>query len=180
MVKQKNVAHINGYLKPAPNVFIQNRSKSINAGMATVVQGSPPADDGKLLLSKDEKEIFLAKYPELENVINPFVGSREFINDTEFTRFCFWFVNESPAKFKHIKELIERFNYVRDYRMKSPVDRIQKTADKPFLFTQNRQPTTQYLLIPRVSSEKSGSAPNCRTGSRYLCSRKLYHIFTSG
>lgn len=155
----KNVAHINGYLKPAPNVFIQNRSKSINAGMATVVQGSPPADDGKLLLSKDEKEIFLAKYPELENVINPFVGSREFINDTEFTRFCFWFVNESPAKFKHIKELIERFNYVRDYRMKSPVDRIQKTADKPFLFTQNRQPTTQYLLIPRVSSEKRKYIP---------------------
>ena len=155
----KNVAHINGYLKPAPNVFIQNRSKSINAGMATVVQGSPPADDGKLLLSKDEKESFLAKYPELENVINPFVGSREFINDTEFTRFCFWFVNESPAKFKHIKELIERFNYVRDYRMKSPVDRIQKTADKPFLFTQNRQPTTQYLLIPRVSSEKRKYIP---------------------
>lgn len=155
----KNVAHINGYLKPAPNVFIQNRSKSINAGMATVVQGSPPADDGKLLLSKDEKESFLAKYPELENVINPFVGSREFINDTEFTRFCFWFANESPAKFKHIKELIERFNYVRDYRMKSPVDRIQKTADKPFLFTQNRQPTTQYLLIPRVSSEKRKYIP---------------------
>ncbi|MEE1000079.1 MAG: DNA methyltransferase [Treponemataceae bacterium] len=155
----KNVTHINGYLKPAPNVFIQNRSKSINAGMATVVQGSPPADDGKLLLSKDEKESFLAKYPELENVINPFVGSREFINDTEFTRFCFWFANESPAKFKHIKELIERFNYVRDYRMKSPVDRIQKTADKPFLFTQNRQPTTQYLLIPRVSSEKRKYIP---------------------
>ena len=155
----KNVAHINGYLKPAPNVFIQNRSKSINAGMATVVQGSPPADDGKLLLSKDEKVSFLAKYPELENVINPFVGSREFINDTEFTRFCFWFANESPAKFKHIKELIERFNYVRDYRMKSPVDRIQKTADKPFLFTQNRQPTTQYLLIPRVSSEKRKYIP---------------------
>ena len=155
----KNVAHINGYLKPAPNVFIQNRSKSINAGIATVVQGSPPADDGKLLLSKDEKESFLAKYPELENVINPFVGSREFINDTEFTRFCFWFANESPAKFKHIKELIERFNYVRDYRMKSPVDRIQKTADKPFLFTQNRQPTTQYLLIPRVSSEKRKYIP---------------------
>lgn len=153
------VPHINGYLKPAPNVFIQNRSKSINAGVATVVQGSPPADDGRLLLSKEEKDYFVTKYPELTTVINPFVGSREFINDTEFSRFCFWFENESPAKFKHIKELIERFNYVREYRLKSPVDRIQKTADKPFLFTQNRQPKTQYLLIPRVSSERRKYIP---------------------
>ena len=153
------VPHINGYLKPAPNVFIQNRSKSINAGVATVVQGSPPADDGRLLLSKDEKDYFVTKYPELTTVINPFVGSREFINDTEFSRFCFWFENETPAKFKHIKELIERFNYVREYRLKSPVDRIQKTADKPFLFTQNRQPKTQYLLIPRVSSERRKYIP---------------------
>ena len=48
--------------------------------------------------------------------------------------------------------MTERFNYVREYRLKSPVVRIQKTADKPFLFTQNRQPETDYLFIPRVSS----------------------------
>ena len=47
---------------------------------------------------------------------------------------------------------MERFNYVREYRLRSPVDRIQKTANKPFLFTQNRQPKTDYLIIPRVSS----------------------------
>ena len=47
---------------------------------------------------------------------------------------------------------MERFNYIREYRLSSPVDRIQKTADKPYLFTQNRQPKTDYLIIPRVSS----------------------------
>lgn len=148
----KVVEHINGYLNPAPDVFIKNRSKSINKGMAKVVQGNPPADDGRLLLSADEKEEWLKRHPELAEVIRPFVGSREFINDIGYSRYCFWFANVSPSKFMHIPELIERFKYVREYRLNSPVDRIQKTADKPYLFTQNRQPDTDYLIIPRVSS----------------------------
>ena len=155
----KAVPHINGYLKDAPDVFIKNRSKSINAGSAKVVQGSPPADDGRLLLSAQERADLINKYPELDAVIKPFIGSREFINDTSYQRYCFWFVNEPPHKYQHIPELVERFNYVREYRLQSPVDRIQKTANKPYLFTQNRQPDTEYLLIPRVSSSNRRYIP---------------------
>lgn len=155
----RGVKHINGYLNDAPNVFIKNRSKSINKGTAKVVQGSPPADDGRLLLSVEEKENFIRKYPELEKVIKPFIGSREFINDTYYRRYCFWFVDDTPSNYRHIPELMERFNYVREYRLKSSVDRIQKTADKPYLFTQNRQPKTDYLIIPRVSSSNRRYIP---------------------
>ena len=80
----KFVEHINGYLKEAPDVFIKNRSKSINSGSVKVVQGSPPADDGRLLLSASERKELVEKYPELDNIIKPFIGSREFINDTSF------------------------------------------------------------------------------------------------
>ena len=153
------VSHINGYLKDAPDIYIKNRSTSINENHARAIQGSPPADDGRLLLSASEKDELLKKYPQLKPVIFPFVGSREFINDTEFNRYCLWFENQSPAIASKIPELIERFNYIRKYRLKSPVDRIQKTAERPYLFTQNRQPKTKYLLIPRVSSEKRKYIP---------------------
>ena len=157
--KYEIVEHINGYLKAAPDVFIKNRSKSINEGLAKVVQGSPPADDGRLLFSKAEREELIKRYPELEDVLLPFVGSREFINDTEYTRYCLWLVGKRPADYAHIPELTERFRYISEYRMNSPVDRIQKTANKPYLFTQNRQPETDYLLIPRVSSENRRYIP---------------------
>ena len=150
--KYEIVEHINGYLKAAPDVFITNRSQSINEGLAKVVQGSPPADDGRLLFSKAEREDMVRRYPELDEVLLPFVGSREFINDTEYTRYCLWLVGKRPADYAHIPELTERFRYISEYRLNSPVDRIQKTANKPYLFTQNRQPETDYLLIPRVSS----------------------------
>ena len=146
------VKHINGYLKSAPDVYITNRSKSINKNLAKVVQGSPPADDGRLLFSKEERDELINKHPELAEVLLPFVGSREFINDIGFTRYCIWLADKHPSDYVHIPELVDRFRYVREYRQKSPVDRIQKTADMPYLFTQNRQPKTDYLLIPRVSS----------------------------
>ncbi|MGN1189532.1 MAG: DNA methyltransferase, partial [Candidatus Ornithospirochaeta sp.] len=72
------VNHINGYLQPAQDVFIKNRSKSINKETAKVVQGSPPADDGRLILSVSEKDNLIKKYPNLDKVIRPFIGSREF------------------------------------------------------------------------------------------------------
>ena len=157
--KYEIVEHINGYLKAAPDVFITNRSKSINEGLAKVVQGSPPADDGRLLFSKAEREELIKRYPELEDVLLPFVGSREFINDTEYTRYCLWLVGKRPADYAHIPELTERFRYISEYRKNSPVDRIQKTANKPYLFTQNRQPETDYLIIPRVSSSSRRYIP---------------------
>lgn len=157
--KYEIVEHINGYLKAAPDVYISNRSKSINEGLAKVVQGSPPADDGRLLFSKAEREELVKRYPELDDVLLPFVGSREFINDTEYTRYCLWLVGKRPADYAHIPELTERFRYVSEYRLKSPVDRIQKTASKPYLFTQNRQPETDFLIIPRVSSSSRRYIP---------------------
>ena len=153
------VEHINGFLSSAPDIYIQNRSKSINGSVAKVVQGSPPADDGRLILSKEEKDFLVEKYPILDDVIKPLTGSREFINDVEYSRFCFWFPGHNMATYRNIPELTERFEYIRNYRLASPVDRIRKTADKPYLFTQNRQPDTDYLIIPRVSSSNRKYIP---------------------
>lgn len=168
--EKKLVSHINGYLKAAPDIFIKNRSKSINKGLAKVVQGSPPADNGRLMLNAEEKEYFLDKYPKLEKVIKPFLGSREFLNDIEYSRFCFWFVNESPSNYADVPELIERFDYIKEYRNSSSVDRIRKTANKPWLFTQNRQPITNYILIPRHSSGERRYIPMGYMSADIICS----------
>lgn len=177
---KKFVAHINGYLKDAPDVFIKNRSKSVNGSLAKVVQGSPPADDGRLLLSSEEKDAMIVKYPELNNVIKPFVGSREFINESSYVRYCFWFDGIHPSDYKHIPELLERFSYIKQYRLNSPVDRIQKTADTPYLFTQNRQPKTEYLIIPRVSSSKRIYIPIGFLSPDVIASDSVVLVYNAG
>ena len=56
----------------------------LNDNLSEAVQGSPPADDGRLLLTIEERKELLEKYPELKEVIQPFTikrrGSGSFTN----------------------------------------------------------------------------------------------------
>lgn len=153
------VEHINGYLKAAPDVYIKNRKKTINRASCIVTQGSQPMEDGQLLFKTKEKEEFLKKYPECNSYFRPFVGAREFLNDTSFSRWCLWLLDVDPMEYKDNSEIMKRIAHIREYRQSNKIPRIRKTADKPQLFTQIRQPKTDYLLIPRVSSEKRKYIP---------------------
>ncbi len=155
------VNHINGYLKNAPDIWITNRTNIPNGNHPKMTTGSPPTDDGGLLLSKDEKVYFENKYPILKKYIKPFIGAREFLHDktNDFSRYCFWFVEASPNEYCSIKEIKERLEKVKALRLSSKADRIQKMAEYPYLFCQNRQPKTNYLVFPRHSSERRKYIP---------------------
>ncbi|WP_283171705.1 DNA methyltransferase [Curtanaerobium respiraculi] len=151
--------NINGYLKDAPNVFVRNRTKCINASQCVVTQGSQPMEDGQLNFTKAERDAFVTKYPGTEALFKPVLGSREFLNDTEYTRFCLWLVGVNPSAYEGNPEIRERIDHVREYRMNNKIPRIRKTADAPHLFTQVRQPDSEYLIIPRVSSSRREYIP---------------------
>ena len=152
-------SNINGYLKDAPSVFIENRSKAIGAARMKVVQGSQPMEDGRLLFTREEKELFVLRNPETKNMFKVFMGSREFLNDIEPTRYCLWLDGVDVSLYKDNKEIVERLNHIVDYRKANKIPRIRATSDKPQLFTQIRQPENEYLLIPRVSSERRQYLP---------------------
>ncbi len=61
--RSKEVAHINGYLLDAPDVFIQSRGKVLTRNMPEMSKGSQPTDGGNLIFSKDEREEIIKKYP---------------------------------------------------------------------------------------------------------------------
>ena len=153
--------HINPYLQASPDIWITNRTNIPRDNMPKMTTGSPPTDDGGLLLSPDEKVYFENKYPDLKKYIRPFMGAREFLHDCEgvYSRYCFWFENASPKDLSNIKELNERFQKVKALREKSNADRIRKMAIYPYLFCQNRQPKTKYLIIPEHSSQNRKYIP---------------------
>lgn len=152
-------SNINGYLKDAPNVFVRNRTKCINASQCSVTQGSQPMEDGQLDFTKEERDSFVARYPETAHFFKPVLGSREFLNETEYTRYCLWLVGIEPGEYEGNPEIMERIAHVREYRLGNKIPRIRKTADAPHLFTQVRQPDTEYLIVPRVSSSRREYIP---------------------
>ncbi|MCR5126367.1 MAG: methylase [Treponema sp.] len=149
--------NINGYLLDMPNVFVESRKKPL-CNVAEINKGSQPTDGGNLLFTPEEKDEFLKLEPKAEKYIHEFIGSEEFINGKK--RYCLWLVDTNLAELLKMPHLMKRIEAVREMRLKSTKEATKKWADKPYLFTENRQPINcNYLIVPRVSSERRKYIP---------------------
>ena len=152
----RKVSNINGYLVNADNVFIQLRGKP-NPNVPKLVQGNKPWDGGNLILSTEEKNLLVSKYPLAQSFIHPFIGSYEFINRKE--RWCLWLKGIAPNEYRNIPEIMERLSKCADVRRKTKTIAVQAQADTPMLFSQIRQPDSDYILVPETSSSSRRYIP---------------------
>ena len=141
--------NINPYLVDAPDVIFPSRAKT-PSGLPQLLKGSQPTDGGHLLLTNHEKQELIASEPGAEHWIRPYVGSVELINSRP--RWCLWLKNIAPAELRSMPRVLERVKRVSAARILSPTKSVRDFATQPTLFTQDRQPTSDYLAIPEVSS----------------------------
>lgn len=85
-------------------------------------------------------------------MIREFIGAEEFINNSK--RYCFWLQDVSPGNYRQIPELLERIDKVKSLREASNREATKKLALYPSLFGEIRQPKSDYILMPSVSSER--------------------------
>ena len=147
---KKHAAYINGYLYDAPDIYIENRGKPLTYGMPKMTKGSQATDGSNLILSIEEREHMIAKYPNSASFIKRIIGADDFINNK--FRYCLWLKGVAPNEYAHIPSIIERLRAISELRRNSPTKSVQADADIPMLFTQIRQPDTDYLVVPRISS----------------------------
>ena len=148
--------NINGYLLDAPDMWIQSRTAPL-ADVPEMVFGSMANDGGHLILSVEEKEEIVSKYPRIEPFVKSFLGAEEFINNK--SRYCLWLVDCPPSVLRTCPPVMDRVAQVREARAASTRPGTRKMADYPTLFGENRQPNSNYLLVPRVSSERRRYVP---------------------
>ncbi len=166
--------NINGYLLDAPNVFIENRGSVLNSILPKMTKGSQPTDGGNLILSEEDKNTIISKYPHCATFIKRFISADDYINNK--MRYCLWLKGVSPAEYRKIPEIESRLAAVREMRLKSPTKSVQRDADIPMLFTQIRQPDTDYLVVPEVSSERRRYIPIGFMIPEVIVSNMLYVI----
>lgn len=153
VIEAKN---INGYLIDAPDVFVESRNKAL-CDIPLMTKGSQPTDDGNLIIEADEYDDFITKEPKANKFIRPFVGAQEFLNKKK--RWCLWLVGASPSELKALSEVRKRVEAVREFRLKSKKEATRKKADMPTLFDERRASTTEYIIVPRHSSENRKYIP---------------------
>lgn len=150
------VKNINPYLVDAKDIFIENTSNPI-CNIPKMSFGSMPRDGGHFIFTKDEVDIFVKENPLAVKWIRPYTGAQEFING--YVRYCLWLSDISPNELKQLPAVLDRVEKVKLFRLSSKAASTRKFANTPTLFCQIAQPKSDFLLIPRVSSQRRNFIP---------------------
>ena len=173
----RSVEHLNGYLMPASDIAIGRLSEPI-ADLPHICKGSMARDDGNLLLDENEKAELIYKYPQLEQVIKPFIGGAEFMKGLK--RYCFWITEEQYKTLGYIPELDSKLKKVSTFRAKSDAPSTQAYADRPYLFVQRTYKNEDFVYIPQVSSEKRKYVPIGLFDKGIITSDKAFSVYNGG
>jgi hypothetical protein len=150
------VANINPYLVEGSDMVLPSRTEA-PAGLPQMKKGSQPTDGGHLIVSDKEKAELIAAEPVAAKWIRRYMGGEDFING--LVRWCLWLKDANPSELRQCPKVIERVEKVREARLLSPTKSVREYADKPTLFTQDRQPTLPFLALSEVSSERRRYIP---------------------
>lgn len=154
MLEAKN---INPYLVDAPDIVVTARRKPLS-DVPPAVFGSMPNDTGQFLFEDAaEKDAFIAQEPGAAKFIRPLLSAKEYLQGG--LRYCLWLKDASPEELRALPLVMRRVETVRMNRETSTRAATKALAETSYLFGEDRQPSTDYILIPRVSSERRRYVP---------------------
>ncbi|MCR9595197.1 N-6 DNA methylase [Vibrio alginolyticus] len=152
----QQVNNISPYLVEGSNTAVVPQSKPLEQSTPLLLYGNKPTDGGHLFLNSAERENLLKVEPRAEKWIKRVLGSSEFLNAKE--RWCLWLVGIEPDELSSMPYVHQLVNQVAEVRRKSPDKGTQKLAETPHLFRDRHNPDN-YILVPRVSSERRKYIP---------------------
>lgn len=171
--EKTSVHHINAYLLDMADVWVENRDEPL-FDVPLFVRGSQPTDGKHLLLSQEERDGLLAKHPEVSGVVRPFMMGADFLAGKP--RYCLWLNNVSPSLYKKCGFVMDRIKKVEEYRLTSPKKATQKKATTPHLFDEIKEPKSDYVALPIVSSENREYIPIACLDKSIVPGNKLFFM----
>ncbi|MBQ0161215.1 MAG: class I SAM-dependent DNA methyltransferase [Bacteroidales bacterium] len=169
----KSVENINGYLIDAENIFVESRSKSL-CDVPNISIGCQIIDGGNFLFKAEEMEDFISKEPSSKPYFHPLFGSEEFINRRP--RYCLWLGDCSPSQLRSMPLSLQRVQNVRLFRLSSKREATLKLADKPNHFGTENMPNSNFIIVPKVSSEHRRYIPMGLMTPDNFCSDLVFLI----
>jgi hypothetical protein len=175
-VEMRVVAHINAYLVPSADTYVEGRQTGIGP-RSFMTFGSMANDAGNLLLSKSEADEAVALHGVEREFIRPFVGSSEFIRGTQ--RHCIWVRASEFHRANKNDWLRARFQANSAARLASPRATTVSLAERGYSFGEVRQTGSEYsaIVVPGVSSESREYLPVGLLSGRSIISNLAFAMF---
>jgi hypothetical protein len=162
---------ISPYLIETEPVFIERRTKPL-CNVPSIYRGSQPTDDGNFIFTSEEKATFLESEPQAANLFRPYMMGKDFL-DRKY-RYCLWLDGVSPEEMKKCPKVMERIKNVRNFRLASKKAATRQKAETPMLFDENHECKTDYIAIPKVSSQNRRYIPMELFTSDVIVGDKLF------
>jgi hypothetical protein len=151
------------------HLVIPSVSSPIN-GAAKLITGSKPVDGGYLMLDGSERRDLAGTEPEILDLVRPFIGADEYINDG--ARWILSLQSVEPDRLKRSAFIKDRLDKVRKFRSgeispkgrpdgqrPTPGSSTSSLANTPANYHVTVLPDRPFLVIPQVSSERRSYAP---------------------
>ncbi len=165
------VKNINPFLFEGKDITVENRRKPL-CNVSEMNYGSFALDDGNYTLSELEKNEIISENKNSEKLIRPFIGGRELLYSEK--RFCLWLLEAEPNEITDNIKIKERVDSVRKWRSKSERLNTIKLADTPTIFAEIRQPNSNYLAFPTLTSENRKYIPIAFLEQNIIASNQIY------
>ena len=171
---KKSVNNISPYLSNSSNIIVLPRTKALS-NFSLMITGSAPGDDSNFILGIEEKEELVSENTKIEKFLKKFIGAQELIKKTH--RYCIHITEENLQEAIKIPELLERFEKVKIFRLKSKKAATNKKAKTPYFFDEDRYEKQEFILVPKVGSERREYLPVGYFDESYLPSNTAKVIY---
>jgi len=168
---QKIVNQINFYLNEGPIVFIEQTSKPIT-NAPEMFRGDDPVDGGFLILTEEEMKELIRQERLAEKFIRPYMMGKDFIERKP--RYCIWLQNADISEVRKCKNIMNRIEKVKEFRLQSKSASTVKLADTPMLFMRRKEYNDGYVAIPKVSSQRRKYIPIDYLDGKVIPGDKLF------
>ncbi|MGB8982891.1 MAG: DNA methyltransferase, partial [Anaerolineales bacterium] len=119
--------------------------------------GCKIVDGGHFIFDELEREKFLRTEPQSADFMRPLLGSKQYINGGK--RWVLNLENVAPDILRAMPLIMERISRVKEFRLKSKKDKTRELALTPTRFEVRTVPSTPFIAIPEVSSERRDYVP---------------------
>lgn len=148
--------NINEYLLPMNNLWLSKRRNPI-CDVPIMQKGCYPTDGGNYIFTKEQMIEFIGKEPKSEKYFRRWIGSEDMINRKE--RYILFLKDCPPEEINKMPFVKERVKNVIETRSKSTKEGTRKKAYTPLVLDEERIPTTEFLVMPVVSSSNRRYIP---------------------
>ena len=139
-----------------PHLVVSDTTKPIN-GLAEPRMGTKPVVGSHFLFTSKERTDFIATEPGAEQCFRSFVGAREYLYSRE--RYILHLQGTAPNELSKLPLTRERIAAVKKMRARSRKAATRLLAEFPTEYEVSTVPTTPFLVIPEVSSERREYVP---------------------